>query len=117
MRTLIETQTHPTVTRDARRAARADLRAQISRLERDLAEAVLAGAPIAPRGGHAGPRVLGIAALEAERDAPGGALAAPRAAPAEQPEAQQAARLRLEAMLADPPAHRFERVWLAELGE
>src|SRR3954467_1210031 len=105
MRTLIETQFRPTARPDARRAARADLRAQISRLERDLAEAVLAGAPIAPRGGHAGPRVLGIAALGAGRDALGDALAAPRAALAEQPEPQQAARLRLEAMLADPPAH------------
>src|SRR5204863_7654234 len=92
------------VTTDVRRSARTDLRAQIARMERELAEAVIAGAPIAPRGSHAGPRVLGLAALEAERDALSADITAARAAIAEQAEAQEAARLRLEAMLADPPA-------------
>jgi hypothetical protein len=80
------------------RLARDDLRAQITRLE--------------ARGGRApggrGPRLLGLGELEALRD---DLLHGPPApAPAEP------AHARLEAMLADPAAHRRERVWLRELG-
>jgi len=109
MRTLIRTTTTTTTTAPAR----ADLRAQIARLERELAESVIDGAPIAFRGGGAaGPRLLTLAALERERDALLSELATARAALAEEAESRERARLRLEAMLADPPAHRFERVAL-----
>jgi hypothetical protein len=115
MRTLIPT-TIPTTTTTA--PARADLRAQIARLERDLADTVIDGVPVRPSGGTgAGPRLLGLADLEAQRDALLDAVEHARARLAETAEAQEAARARLEAMLADPPAHRGERVALAELGQ
>ena len=81
------------------RAARADLRAQIARLE--------------PRGGRAcaggGPRLLSLGELEAVRDA----LAAASDAPVD----ASAARLLLERVIADPARHRFVRIPLAALGE
>lgn len=106
MRTLIATRPTTTTTE---RAARADLRAQIARLDRRLTHA--------PRGGRGGPRLLGLADLEAERDALSVELARRQRAEAAIADAQRAARRRLEAMLADPPGHRFERVRLADLGE
>ena len=83
------------------RGARADLRRQIARLE--------------ARGRHAsggpGPRLLGLDELEATRDQ---MLHGPDVAgPAEK---HSSAHKRLEAMLADPAAHRRERVALSELG-
>ena len=117
MRTLIPT-TVPSTTTTTTAPARADLRAQIARLERDLADTVIDGVPVHPcRGAGAGPRLLGLADLEAQRDALLDALERARARLTETAEAQEAARLRLEAMLADPPAHRGERVALAELGQ
>jgi hypothetical protein len=106
MRTLIA----PIPTTTDERAARADLRAQIARLDRELTHA-----PHARR--SAGPRLLTLAELEAERDALADELACQERARAEEQEAQERARRRLERMLADPPAHRFERVALADLGE
>ena len=92
------------------RAARADLRAQIARLDRELTHA--------PRGRRrAGPHLLSLEELEAERDALTAKLARQEQQRAEEQEAQGRARRRLERMLADPPAHRFERVALADLGE
>ena len=93
------------------RSARATLRAQIARLEQRLA----AYEPV--RGsGSAEPRLLTIAGLErtrdellARRDA---AQAAQRARAAGEREAQRA----LEAMLADPAAHRGRSIALKELG-
>jgi hypothetical protein len=82
------------------RAARADLRAQIAALE-------ARGARLRARGG---PRLLSLGELERVRDG----LAARPAPPVGD---HEAARVRLERMLADPPAHRWERVALAELGE
>ena len=82
------------------RAARADLRAQIAALE-------ARGARV-PAGG--GPRLLSLGELERVRD---GLAARPRPGRAPDP----AARLALERMLADPGAHRWERVALAALGE
>jgi hypothetical protein len=91
------------------RAARADLRGQIARLE--------------ARGGHAGarsgPRLLSLGELEAVRDA----LAAPSKGEsstvgvAESPFDVEGARLLLERVLAEPALHRFVRIPLAALGE
>src|SRR4051812_36153561 len=98
MRTLV---VETTPTRTAREAARTDLRAQIARLERELSAAVLDGAPIPEhRGPGGGPRLLSLAALEAERDALSADLAATRAAVGRTADEQERARLRLEAMLA-----------------
>jgi hypothetical protein len=81
-------------------AARADLRTQIAVLEARGARATAAG----------GPRLLSLGELEAVRDA----LAA---RPAGGGDGEEAARLKLERMLADPGAHRWARVPLAALGE
>ncbi len=101
----------------AEAAARADLRAQIARLERELSAAVVAGFPrrepeviagLRPGSLPPGPRLLDLGDLERVRDdlvAPLQRLRAGGAAP------------RLAAMRADPAAHRGERVTSAELGE
>ena len=83
------------------RLARDDLRAQIARLEARGRKA----------GGGRGPRLLGLGDLEALRDDMLHDAAAPEPGPAE-----ASAHVRLEAMLADPSAHRRERVSLRELG-
>jgi hypothetical protein len=87
-------------------AARRELRRQIARLEKRLAVE-----PVAP-GQRGEPRLLGIAELERVRDA----LAARLSERRPQGEASEAARVRLERMLADPRAHRRETVALHELG-
>jgi hypothetical protein len=92
------------------RRARADLRAQIARLEaRGAARAA----------GAAGPRVLGLGELEALRDAmlhPTHRLGRHVPAATATGPADASAHARLEAMLADPPSHRGERIALRELG-
>jgi hypothetical protein len=82
-------------------AARRDLRGQIAALEARGGTAAAAG----------GPRLLSLGELEACRDA----LARRREPAAD--DATGEARLLLEAMLADPGAHRWARVPLAALGE
>jgi hypothetical protein len=82
------------------RAARADLRAQITALEARGGRAA----------GVAGPRVLSLGELERVRDA----LAA---RPVSRGGGEEVARVKLERMLADPGAHRWARVPLAALGE
>jgi hypothetical protein len=82
------------------RAARAQLRAQIARLEARGARVRAAG----------GPRLLSLDELERVRD---GLAARPQPCVDD----HEAARVRLERMLADPAAHRSERIPLAALGE
>jgi hypothetical protein len=102
-------------------AARRSLRAQIARLERELAAILAAGYPRIPAPGppadHGGPRLLGLAELERTRDALAARLSAADRAVAEQAERQTRARALLAAMLADPPAHKGARVSNAELGQ
>jgi hypothetical protein len=105
MRTLVNPIT---ITVTDERVARADLRAQIARLDRALTHA--------PQPAH-GPRLLTLAELEAQRDALAAELARQSEAARAEHDARQASRHRLEAMLADPPAHRFERVALTDLGD
>src|SRR5918997_6993979 len=81
----------PKVAAGAERAARASLRGQIARLDRELATIVTATLPRLDPGppgpSLAGPRVLGLGDLERERDRLGGrgrtlgAAAAPQAGP------------------------------------
>jgi hypothetical protein len=103
------------------RAARADLRAQIGRLERELAHLAaatyprLACEPAAPRVAR-GPRVLALGDLERVRDGLAARLTALRSAAAEQAERQAGARALLERMYVDPPAHRRVRLRNADLG-
>jgi hypothetical protein len=91
-------------------AARRDLRAQIARLE-------AAGGRAAAVAG--GPRLLSLADLATVRDAlvqPSSGRFATQAVGSRPLDAIEGARGRLERMIADPGAHRRERVALAELG-
>jgi hypothetical protein len=101
-------------------AARRALRDQIARLERELASVLAAtypriAAPVQP-GRSLGPRLLDLAQLERTRDALAARLSDVQRRATEQARSQQAARARLQAMLADPPAHKGERIANAELG-
>jgi hypothetical protein len=103
------------------RVARDDLRAQIARLERELAHLAASTYPRLPAAGPVatlapGPRVLGLGELERVRDGLAARLTAQRAAAAEQAARQAEARALLERMYADPPAHRRRRLTNADLG-
>jgi hypothetical protein len=101
-------------------AARRALRDQIARLERELSAITVAtyprlhGGPPIPS--LAGPRLLSLGDLERVRDALAARLSTLTAAAAEQHERQAVAARELELMLADPPAHKWERLTNAELG-
>jgi hypothetical protein len=122
---------------DRERAARAGLRAQIARLERQLATLTAATFPRRPaaydgsvtsaagvepaawraRGAAAaGPRLLSLGDLERLRDALATRLAAERQAAAGEAARQARARDELHRMLADPAAHRWRRLTNADLG-
>jgi hypothetical protein len=105
------------------RAARATLRAQIARLEREVSIVVIAAyprldaaPPTRPIPSFAGPRLLSLGELERIRDALAARLAALGAAAEEQAAHQAVALRELEQMLADPPAHKWERISNADLG-
>jgi len=103
------------------RAARRTLRAQIARLERDLASAVLAAYPHLPAGTASapagGPRLLSLGELERVRDDLARRLADAREATIRQGERQAERRLLIERMLLDPGAHKWVRVSNADIGE
>jgi hypothetical protein len=102
-------------------AARRTLRAQIARLEAELAAATATAWPrtdlrwTVPA--HGGPRLLALGDLEALRDALATRVAQARADLAERAEEEAASRCLLESMLADPPAHKWVRVTNADLGQ
>lgn len=107
---------------DTELAARRSLRAQIARLERELAEAFVTAAPMGGLGSVTAPaaaqaRLLDLGELERVRDELAGRLAAARARIARGADAQEAARVRLERMRLEPGRHRFTRVAAAELGQ
>jgi hypothetical protein len=102
--------------------ARRSLRAQIVRLERELAEAFVTAYPMGglpPVGGETrrDPRLLGLGELERVRDDLAGRLRAARVTISERADAQVANRLLLERMLLEPGKHRFVRVACSDLGE
>ncbi len=109
-----------TVERLAERGARATLRVQIARLERELATVITASRPHLdpgpPTSSFAGPRLLSLGELECIRDALAGRVSTLRAAAAEQTARQADAARELERMLADPPAHKWLRLSNADLG-
>ena len=102
------------------RAARATLRAQIARLEREVSTVAIATYPRLeldpPVPSFAGPRLLSLGELERIRDALAARLATLRATAEEQAAHQAVALRELEQMLADPPAHKWERMSNADLG-
>ncbi len=101
-------------------AARRSLRGQISRLERELGDAVCAAYPrvAAPTltARRAGPRMLSLGELEALRDELADRLRDLRGELAAQAERQQANRLLIERMLLAPAEHKWVRVSNADLG-
>jgi hypothetical protein len=109
------------VTEDAERAARRSLRAQIARLERELADAFVTAYPM---GGielpsdHAGqPRLLDLGELERVRDELAERLRGARLTISKRAEIQSAKRLVLERMLLEPDRYRFARVSQRDIGE
>ena len=102
-------------------AARRTLRAQIARLERELASLFAAARPgddLDWRGGTTGaPRVLDVGDLEALRDDLAGRVEDIRRAQREQAGAAQENRGRLEAMVAEPAEHKWRRVSNEDIGE
>ncbi|MBS1871243.1 MAG: hypothetical protein JSS99_16445 [Actinobacteria bacterium] len=101
--------------------ARRALRAQIARLEHELASLT---AEVKPRdgvswpiGGENGPRLLGIGALERVRDDLAERLHEVRETLAARAAREAEKRALLERMLRDPARHRFVRISAADVGE
>ena len=114
----------PATRQEAELAARRSLRAQISRLERELADAFVTTFTFnmgALEQGEAGPgqepRVLDLGELERVRDDLTERVRAARATIAERADAQAASRVYLERMLLEPGKYRFARVSRRDLGE
>ena len=106
----------------ADRAARRTLRAQIAKLERELAGAFVTAfphrmeeRPPAPAG-HS-PRLLGLGELEQIRDGLAERLHQARLIIAERADQQEANRVALERMLLEPAKHPFEQMTLRDIGE
>jgi hypothetical protein len=110
-------QMRATTERCDERAARLSLREQIARLEREHA-AIVAASRLSspPLPSLAGPRLLSLGELEVVRDALAMRVAALGAGAEAQAMRQAIAERELEAMYADPPAHRWRRLTNADLG-
>ena len=107
--------------RAAEAAARRTLRAQIARLERELAAAFVTAYPMGglpqPDPGVAQPRLLDLGELERVRDALTERLREARITISRRADEQAEKRQALELMLLHPGEHRFERISCRELGE
>jgi hypothetical protein len=104
------------------RAARRNLRAQIDRLERQLADAFvtafpMGGLPQPSRAVCAEPRLLNLGELEVVRDELTRRLHEARATILRRADEQAESRLLLERMLLEPGRYRFARVSCHDLGE
>jgi hypothetical protein len=108
--------------KDGERSARAELRRQIGRLERQLAQlsaeafprlAVETGVPA----DTSAPRLIGLGELERVRDALAARVADAREALVERSEVETANRELLERMLAAPADYKWLRISRADLGE
>jgi hypothetical protein len=103
------------------RAARRTLRDQITRLERELADAFVTAYPMGgleqppARAGH--PRLLDLGELEVVRDELAERLRAARVTISRRADEQAEKRLVLERMLLRPADYRFTRISCRELGE
>jgi hypothetical protein len=103
------------------RAARRSLRDQISRLERELADAFVTAFPMGgldqppPRIGH--PRLLDLGELEVVRDDLAHRLHDARVTITRRADEQAEKRLLLERMLLRPADYRFARISRKEIGE
>lgn len=103
------------------RAARAAMRDQIARLEERLAGHVTTAFPRSPTppriGGSRGARLQTLAELEKRRDALDAAVADIQKQADAAGARQERARGRLEAIMLDPAAHRWQRVSHEDIGE
>jgi hypothetical protein len=112
----------PGLEQDELLAARRSLRAQIAKLERELADAFVTAYPMGgldrhPVEPHRDPRLLGLGELERVRDELAERLRAARARISERADTQARNRLLLEQMLLEPGKHRFVRIARRDLGE
>jgi len=103
------------------RAARGSLRDQIARLEEELAGLFCS---VYPRGGfewsvpaRGGPRLLSLSELETMRDGLADRLAENRRLLSDRTYVEELNRRRIEEMLLDPPAHKWQIVSNADIGE
>jgi hypothetical protein len=105
----------------AEAAARRTLRAQIARLERELAEAIVAAFPHVRVGDAptpvAGPRLLDLGELERVRDDLADRVHHARVAAAQRAEHEARSRALLQEMLREPARHKWVRLPAADLGE
>jgi hypothetical protein len=104
------------------RAARRTLRAQIAKLEHDLAEAFVTAYPMGglqdePASSCAAPRLLDLGELERVRDELAVRVRIARATITEQADRQAATRVQLERMLLEPGRYRFVRIANRDIGE
>ena len=112
---------HGTVTSDAERLARTELRRQIATLERELGELFASSFPRQGIewgiGSVGGPRVLALGDLERVRDALAARLADVRAELSARVDVEEANRGMLERMIAAPERHRWVIVSNDDIGE
>jgi hypothetical protein len=105
------------------RAARADLRAQIARLERELSAIVAErfphiAAPVAISGAAAGaPTLLDLGELECVRDRLAAGVQDLRARVCERAEHERRAHEQLQRMKLDPGSYKFARLPVKDLGQ
>jgi len=108
-------------TRPDERAARRSLLDQVERLESELASLFCSTWP--RKGfdwgvaGRAGPRLLTLGELEELRDDLAERVATGRRALSDRTYAEEQNRARIEEMLLDPAAHKWERVSHEDIGE
>jgi hypothetical protein len=109
------------VSEDSERAARQSLRAQIAKLERELADTFVTAfsmgslehLPTVP----GEPRLLGLGDLERVRDELAERLHTSRVRLTDRADIFEANRIALEEMLLDPGSHRYRRIALSDLGQ
>jgi hypothetical protein len=107
----------------AERAARASLRAQVAKLERELSGIVAAGfphispVPALPAVGWAGPRLLTLAELERLRDRLALRVCQAQEQAARRGDLERRSRELLERMRLEPGRYKFARLPVTSLGE
>jgi hypothetical protein len=108
--------------RHAERAARASLRAQIARLERELSAIVAErfpylAAPAPPVSRASGPSLLDLGELERSRDRLAGRVQEMRAHAGARLEHERRAREQLQRMKLEPGRYKFVRLPVKDLGQ
>lgn len=103
------------------RAARASLRRQIGKLERDLASVAATAfprlAPAPAAAGYAGPRLLSLGELESVRDELAARVSRLREGIARDADRQEEKRVLIERMLLEPGRYKWVRVTGEDIGE